>query len=731
MSAAIADCVRNRIDAMVAVARHHGIDIDRHDFPVKPEAEMPPLTAFVAWLSASGLWAKAVRLQWRQLLRSSPPLVLLFGDGGTALLVGRDAARGVALLKEPSSSPAEPPVEIDELRLMQRWQGLALLVRRARGASSEEAPFTLGWLARLVLGERRNLREIVAASVALSVLSILPPFLVMVAIDRVLAHQSMSTLALIGLILALIAGYETLLGYARREIVEVMSTRLDARLNLHVFSRLLALPVDYFERVPTGDTTYRISQIFKIRDFLTGRLVTTFLDVFTLVVLLPFLFWMSATLAAMVLAASMAVTLVIAAFLPAIRGVWATLILAETKKGAVLVETVHGIRTVKALALENARKLEWDERVAEAGHARLRAGRIANWAQTLVTPIERFIDRGVLLTGAYLVLIAPPGVTGISTGSLVAFMLLGMRVASPLIGLAKLIQDIEDVRSSVARVAEVLNNPTETAATRAGLRPVFEGAIDFDQVTFAYPGATYSALERVSFAVPAGTMVGVVGRSGSGKSTLTRLLQGINRDYAGRLRIDGHDLREINLTHLRRSLGVVMQDNFLFRGTVSDNIIAGRHNLTLDDAMRAAQLAGAVEFIERLPKGYETWIEEGSANLSGGQRQRLAIARALVTDPRILILDEATSALDPESEALLNANLVRIAKGRTMIIVSHRLSSLLDCQQILVMDSGRAVDMGPHRDLVERCSIYRTLWLQQNRHVDVRSPALKPALSTG
>jgi len=729
MCAAISGDVRSRVDAMVAVARHHGIDLDRRDFVVK--AEMPPLPSFVAWLNASGLWAKAARLQWRQLFRVGPPLVLLFDDGGTALLVGQDAARGVVLLKNPSSSPAEPAVEVDELRLMQRWRGLALLVRRARGTSAEEAPFTLGWLVRLVLGERRNLREIVAASIALSLLSILPPFLVMVAIDRVLTHQSMSTLALIALILALIAAYETLLGYARREIVEVMSTRLDARLNLHVFNRLLALPVDYFERVPTGDTTYRISQIFKIRDFLTGRLVTTFLDIFTLVVLLPFLFWMSVTLAAMVLAASIAVALIIAAFLPAIRRVWATLIIAETKKGAVLVETVHGIRTVKALALENARKLEWDERVAEAGHARLRSGRIANWAQTLVTPIERFIDRGVLLTGAYLVLIAPPGTTGISTGSLIAFMLLGMRVASPLIGLAKLIQDIEDVRSSITQVGAVLNNPTETAATRAGLRPAFEGAISFDQVTFAYPGALSPALEGVSFDVPAGTMIGVVGRSGSGKSTLTRLLQGINRDYAGRLRIDSHDLREINLTHLRRSLGVVMQDNFLFRGTVSDNIIAGRHNLTLEDAVRAAQIAGAVEFIERLPRGYETWIEEGSANLSGGQRQRLAIARALVTDPRILILDEATSALDPESEALLNANLVRIAKGRTMIIVSHRLSSLLDCQQILVMDSGRAVDMAPHRELVERCAIYRTLWLQQNRHVDLRAPALKPAFTTG
>ena len=234
--------------------------------------------------------------------------------------------------------------------------------------------------------------------------------------------------------------------------------------------------------------------------------------------------------------------------------------------------------------------------------------------------------------------------------------------------------------------------------------------------------------------VPAGTMLGIVGRSGSGKSTLTRLLQGINRDYSGFLKIDGNDVREINLRHLRQSFGVVLQENFLFRGSIRDNIIAGRPGLTLDDAVRAARLAGAEEFIERMPNGYETLIEEGSPNVSGGQRQRLAIARALITDPRILILDEATSALDPESEALLNANLLRIARGRTMVIVSHRLSSLIDCDQILVLESGKAVDIAPHRLLLERCAIYRQLWIpaeppsRQPRATSCRSCSLaRPA----
>jgi subfamily B ATP-binding cassette protein HlyB/CyaB len=722
-----------RLDAAVAAARFHGIQLDRRDLRLLPGEDVPSPATLVTWLREAGLWAKAVQLRWAQLLRvqSNAPIVLLLTDGSAALLVARDAAREVVFLKDPRAPPADPPVAVDELRLMRLWQGTALLVRRSRETSPEEEPFSLAWLSRLVLGERRTLREIVAASLTLSVLQVLPPFLVMVAIDRVLTHHSLSTLALIALILVLIAGYETVLGYARRELVEVLSTRIDTRLSLHVFSRLLALPIDFFERTPTGGTTHRVSQIFKIRDFLTGKLLSTVLDAFTLIVLLPFLFWISATLAWMVLAASVLITLVILAFLPSIRRVWAVLVEAEIRKGAVLVETVHGIRTVKALALENARKLEWDERVAEAGQARLQTGRITNWAQTLVTPIERFVDRGVLLVGAYLVLTAPSEMTGVTTGALIAFMMLGTRVAGPLIGLAKLIQDVEDVRSSVQQVGEVLNNPTETAATRGGLRPQFEGAISFNDVTFSYPGAKTAALNGVNVEIPAGTMLGVVGRSGSGKSTLTRLLQGMNRDYAGFLKLDGTDLREINLTYLRRSIGTVMQDNFLFRGTVLDNIIASRPGLTLEDAVHAARLSGAEEFIERLPQGYGTWIEEGAANLSGGQRQRLAIARALIADPRILILDEATSALDPESEALVHGNLLRIAAGRTMVIVSHRLASLVDCDQILVMDRGRVADIGPHSELVERCAIYRHLWLQQNRHteaVTARS-APKPVLA--
>ena len=736
IGAGVGDAVETRMLAVISAARHHGVELDRRDFRAIAGEDVPSPPSLLGWVRDAGLHARALHLRWKQLFRVmaatglAPPVVLLFRDGSAGLIVAADAARQIVWISDPRTPGSENAVAVDELRLSQSWTGEALLVRRARGDADGETPFTVGWLLKLVMHERPILRDVGIASITLSALTIIPPLLVMTVVDRVVVHHSISTLVLLAVILGIATVYETVLGYARRELIQVVSTRVDVQLNLHVFSRLLALPLDFFEKHPAGETNYRISQIWKVRDFLTGKLMTTFLDLFTLVFLLPFLFWMNATLAWMVLVCSGVIAVVILLFLPALRRVLAHAAHAEGIKGSVLIETVHGIRTVKSLALEPQRKAEWDERTATASRLRLQSGRLANWPQTIVAPIESFIQRGIILIGAY---IALQDNTGVAIGGLVAFMLLSGRVAQPLVGLARLVEDIEDMRNAVGNVAAVLNNPSETGASAGGLRPRFQGAISFEDVRFTYPGSKTPALDGVSFVVPAGTMLGVVGRSGSGKSTVTRLLQAINREYAGFLKIDGVELREINLPHLRRSFGVVLQDNFLFRGSVRDNITAGRPGLTLDDVIRACRLAGAEEFIERLPAGYDTWIEEGSANLSGGQKQRLAIARAVIADPRILILDEATSALDPESEALVNANLTRLGKGRTMVIVSHRLSSLVDCDLIMVMDRGRVMDIAPHRTLLERCQIYRMLWNQQNRHIDpsARSGVLVPLSAQG
>ena len=325
------------------------------------------------------------------------------------------------------------------------------------------------------------------------------------------------------------------------------------------------------------------------------------------------------------------------------------------------------------------------------------------------------IYSGSIIVGAALVL-AHPG--AMHPGIIMGFSMLAGRTAAPLVQLDRLMQELQEVRGAVGEVASVMNLAPEEDRAGTGLRLPVRGEISFQKVMFRYAPGAALALDDASFTIQAGTFFGIMGRSGSGKTTITRLLQGLNPNFEGIIKIDGMDLHEIELHHLRTNIGVVPQENFLFRGTIRENIGIARPSATFRDIVRAAQLAGAEEFIERLPRGYDTHLDEAATNLSGGQRQRLAIARALILDPPILILDEATSALDAESEAIINANLLSIARNRTIICVSHRLSMLVPSDAILVMEQGRVYDVGEHHELLRRCDIYKQMWYQQNRHVE-------------
>jgi subfamily B ATP-binding cassette protein HlyB/CyaB len=719
----------------LAIARYHGVDLDPTTFRLDPSVPVPSPAVLVEWVREQGMWAKGVRLKWQQLLRleSTGPVLLLMKDGGAVLMTEADSNRNVIFVKEPTIAGGGVAVPVDELRLSQVWDGEAILIRPRRGESDEDLPLSFGFLTKLVMHERSILRSVAFSSLIITFLTIIPILVVYSAIQRVIQYGSMSTLLLVAIILVVATVLDAILEHARGNLLQVVSTRIDAKIQLYVFKRLLSLPLDYFERTQAGVIGQAIGKVYQIREFITGRLLTTFIDGMMLLVLLPLMFFMSATLAWTIVAAAGLIMLIIACFLRPIRVLSGKVSAAESRKFSVLVESLHGIKTVKSLALESARYSQWDEYVAQAGDLRLQAGRLALWPTTLTIPLQRYCQFGVMLLGAYLAVVSK---NDTEIGSLMAFTMISMRVASPLISFAKLMQDFEDVRATMGEAQAVLNNPPEVRGIDRGLRPVFAGAIEFDGVSFTYNGTMRPALDDVNFSVPPGTMLGLVGRSGSGKSTITRLLQGISRDYSGFVKIDGVELRSINLRHLRRNFGVVLQENFLFRGSIRDNIIGGRPGLTMEDVVRAARLAGAEEFIERMPAGYDTFIQEGSPNLSGGQRQRLAIARALIVDPKLVILDEATSALDPESEALVNANLKRIGVGRTMVIVSHRLSSLVDCSAIIVMDRGTVLDVGTHAELVERCAVYRMLWLQQNRHMtenqgNTRNGSPTPVLAQG
>jgi HlyB family type I secretion system ABC transporter len=710
------------------------VDLERSDLRLVPGSPLPTPADLAGWARGSGLWAKADHVKWRHLMRiqSDQPVVVLFVDGSAAIMTSRDHGRNLIFLRDPRGPLSDLPTAVDELRMSQLWAGEVILVRPERGGAPEDEPFDFGWIFRLVLTEKGILRELSIASIVLSVISVIPSLLVMTVIDKVLAHDSLNTLYFVSMMMGTMWLFEAILTYGRHNLAATLGARLDTRLNLHMFNRLLALPLDYYEQNPAGQTTYRVGQIYRVRNFITGTLLDAGLDFFTLFIVLPILFYLEPVLVWWILGAAICIALIIFVYLRPLRRMFGKVVAADVEKSSIMIETVHGIRTVKSLALEPQQRDVWDAKTANAAKLRLEANHLAAWPNALVVPLQRFTERGVLLLGGYFAIEDP---TQVSVGALVAIMILGGKVAGPLVNAARVMQDMEEIRSSVVQIGWVLNAPQEVTSKSRGMRPVFQGAITFDNLTFTYPGTKTPALNKLTAEIPAGTMMGLVGRSGSGKSTVARLLQGISRDYDGYMKFDGIEMREIQLSHLRRSFGVVLQDNFLFRGSIRDNIIASRPGLTLEDVVRASRLAGAEEFIERMPRGYETYIEEGSPNLSGGQKQRLAIARSLISDPRLMILDEATSALDPESEALVNANLRRIAHGRTMVIVSHRLASLIDCDMTMVLERGTIVDLAPHAVLLERCTIYRTLWHQQNRHLDAsHSPKpteIGPALVQG
>jgi ATP-binding cassette, subfamily B, bacterial HlyB/CyaB len=715
------------VRALVRVAAHYGLTLNpgqltrAHPFTTaEPSADV-----LLKMAEGTGLRGTQMRIKRGELWRIARfvPAILLLPDGKAAVIGRIQHGTGAScVLVEELESESGVSALYDEPRLFEFWDGDVILLKLRWRAPGADRPFGFLWLISQMWVERRLFRDIAIAATVMSVLVLFPPITFMIMIDRVLYNHSMSTLRVLGAALVLAIGFETIFGYLRRCLVWIMTTRVDARLNLYVFDKLLNLPMSFFERFPTGLINAKISQIWHIRQFLSQELFGKALDGFMLLVLLPVLFFLNWKLACFVLALAFLVLAVYLAFLPALRIATGIVIGTEQAMWSHQVETIHGIRTVKSLSLDGLKRRQRDVLVAHVIEAHQNLDRLANIPETIVTPLERAIYAGSFFWGCYMIVQDPTGLNGGATaGSIVAFALLAGRVAAPILSMAGMVNSFEAARGAMVEVASVMNVPPEEGRSGSGLKLPITGHVVFQDVRFRYsPGSPY-ALDGVSFEIPKNTIFGVMGRSGSGKTTVTRLLQGLNRDYEGLIKISGMDLREIDLDHLRSSIGVVPQENFLFSGTVRDNIGAARPHASFDKIVRAAQLAGAEEFIERLPNGYETVVEEGAVNFSGGQRQRLAIARALLVDPPILILDEATSALDAESEAIVNANLQRIAQNRTVIIISHRLSALAMADAILVLERGKFYAVGRHQKLVVSCDIYRSLWSQQNRHLQMEN----------
>ncbi|WP_394780762.1 peptidase domain-containing ABC transporter [Undibacterium sp.] len=703
------------IQCLTAIAQHHGLQINPErlidDYAL---VEDPPAAMLERIAAEIGLKARTEQFNWQTLIGQTGifPILARLSNGEGVIVVGvRKEDEGKVALLDPKSDRATV-ILVDKSQFCSRWSGEVVLLKRQHSLTDPTQPFGLRWFIPEILKQKAAFRDIIIAALCMHVLALSSPIFFQLVLDKVLVHQSNSTLWVLGVGIIIALVFDATFGFLRQYLSLAATNKIDMHLTRRVFSHLLSLPIDYFETTTAGVVTRHMQQLERIRQFLTGRLFFIALDATALFLFLPLLFTYSVPLAGITLAFTVMIGGVVAILVPTYQRRLNKMYTAEGRRQGMLVETIHGMRTVKSLAIEPIQRRNWDQRSADSISSHFKVGQISISANAITDFLGKLLPVLIIIIGAQAVFDG-----SMTVGALIAFQMISGRVVSPLVQIVSVVNEYQETALSVRMLGEVMNRAPEGRAGAGGLRPQFKGEISFDDVTFRYPGATNTALDRTRFTIKAGTVIGIVGRSGSGKTTLTKMIQGLYPVQEGIIRFDGIDSREIDLSHLRKQVGVVLQENFLFRGTIRENISATKPDATFEEIVAVAQAAGAEEFIERMPQGYDTPLEENASNLSGGQKQRLSIARSLLANPPVLILDEAASALDPESEAIFINNLSRIAVGRTVIMISHRLSTLVNADAILVMQQGKLVDSGRHSELLLSSSTYAHLWNQQTSHL--------------
>jgi ATP-binding cassette subfamily B protein len=592
------------------------------------------------------------------------------------------------------------------------WTGYALLLQPTallKEADESSQPF---WqFFELVKPHWLVLLEVLAASILIQIFGLVTPLLTQLLLDRVVVQRSTLTLTAVGIGLLIFSLFRVAMTGLRQYLLDHTANRVDLALLTGFIKHTFRLPLRFFEFRYVGDIISRVQENQKIQRFLTGEALSISLDLLTVFVYIGLMFWYSWKMALLVLVIVPPFVLLALITTPFLQRVSREIFNTYAAESSYLIESLTGIRTIKSMAIERTVRWHWEE-LFHKSIKTIFSGQVIN--NTLVifsSTIEAVATTALLWFGAWQVI-----QNQLTIGQLVAFNMLLSTVIHPFQRLIVLWNQLQEVIIAVERINDVIDaEPEEDLehGTRQTLPPI-RGHIRFDRVTFRYhPESEVNTLENLSFEVQPGETVALVGRSGSGKTTISKLLLGLYPPTEGKILIDGYDISTISLRSLRHQMGVVDQDTFLFGGTIRENLSVGHPEASLDDIIEAAQQAGAHQFIKELPAGYESQIGEGGGMLSGGQRQRLAIARALLGNPRLLVLDEATSSLDAESERIIQTNLNKIVEGRTTLIIAHRLSTVRNADLILVLDRGVLVESGTHDQLMAKRGHYFYLNQQQ------------------
>lgn len=688
--------------------RFQGLGVNPEQIRHQFGSAMIGLPEMLRCAKAFGLKARVSATNWSRLATTPMPALAALRDGGF-LLLGKAGEDKVIVLE-----PGRPaPVVMARAELEAVWDGRVLLMTKRAGLADLSRQFDITWFLGAVHKYRRLLSEVLIASFFLQLFALVSPLFFQVVVDKVLVHRSLSTLEVLAVGLIVIALFETILGILRTYLFSHTTNRIDVELGARLFRHLLALPIGYFQARRVGDSVARVRELENIRNFLTSSGLTLVIDLFFTSVFIAVLFFYSPLLTWIVLASFPFYVGISAAATPLFQKRLDEKFKRGAENQAFLVESVTGIETLKAMAIEPQMQRRWEEQLAGYVTASFRVTSLGNVASQIVQFVSKLVSAAILYFGAKLVISGD-----LSVGELIAFNLLAGRVSAPVLRLAQVWQDFHQARLSVNRLGDILNTAPEPIYNpgKMGLAAI-RGHISFENVSFRYRIDGQKVLHDINLDVPAGQVIGIVGTSGSGKSTLAKLVQRLYLPEIGRVLIDGVDVAQVDPAQLRRQIGVVLQDSMLFNCSIRDNIALVDPAVPAENVIAAATLAGAHDFILQLPEGYDTVVGERGSSLSGGQRQRIAIARALISDPRILIFDEATSALDYESESIVQKNMVQMSQGRTVLIIAHRLSALRLADRVITIERGRLIEDGSHQELIRAGGRYAKLYrLQAGLH---------------
>ena len=673
-----------------------------HDRDAVPSAETLARAA-----KTLDLRARVVQNPTPRRLRTIPvPALMRLKDGSWAIY-GGESGEDKFRIFDPVIRRNER-ITLDEV--LERMDGTFVLVGRSLEMTAERLAFNISWFIPAIRRYRKPLALMLALSLIVNLLALGVPLTYQLVIDKVLTHESYNTLFVVTAAMVLLAIFSAIARFLRSYLLQHTSNRIDVELGSKLYSHLLHLPISYFEKRAAGVTVTRARELRTVRAFLTGEALLAVVDLAFIFIYAAVLFIYSAKLALIVMLSIPGYLLIGGFMRPALR----RKIKQKFKRWAsgqqLLVESLIGIQTLKAAAVEPLFQRIWEERLSGFVRVSFEATVLGSAVANSVRLLSNLTTATILFVGAIEVM-----TNTLTVGGLIAFNMISRLLSKPILRTAQLWQDFQEFQIAIDHLADIFDSPVETVHQAALTPGRLQGEIELRNVTFNYRPELPPALRDISIKVEAGESIGIVGPSGSGKSTIAKLLQRLHLPSSGEIMVDGIDIAHVDPAWLRRQLGVVLQENFLFRQTVHENIAIARPDMPRAQVIRVARLAGADEFVSQMPHGYDTMIEERGANLSGGQRQRIAIARALATDPRILIFDEATSALDYESERIIQDNMAEISRNRTVIIVAHRLAAVRHCHRIVGLMNGQIVEVGTHDELLRRRNgLYRHLWSLQN-----------------